>query len=91
MPYIRSAGLRGLTVLSPVWVCLAALAILDKLDLVNVDLVSWWLAERQLPGPAGGLNGRPEKLPDVCYSHWVLSSLSILQKLSWVDAAPIER
>jgi len=25
-------------------------------------------------------------LEDVCYSFWVLSSLSILQKLHWIDA-----
>lgn len=30
---------------------------------VDADLLGWWLAERQLP--SGGLNGRPEKLPDV--------------------------
>jgi len=33
----------------------------------------------------GGLNGRPEKLQDVCYSWWVLSALSILGKISWID------
>jgi geranylgeranyl transferase type-2 subunit beta len=33
------------------------------MDLVDVDKLSWWLAERQLP--CGGFNGRPEKLEDV--------------------------
>lgn len=33
----------------------------------------------------GGLNGRPEKLPDVCYSWWVLSSLSIIGRIHWID------
>ena len=33
----------------------------------------------------GGLNGRPEKLPDVCYSWWVLASLAILGRLHWID------
>ena len=46
-----------------VFVCVAALAILDRLDEVNSEMLCWWLAERQLPN--GGLNGRPEKLPDV--------------------------
>ena len=46
-----------------VWVCVAALAILDRLDLVDRDLVGSWLSERQLPN--GGLNGRPQKLEDV--------------------------
>jgi geranylgeranyl transferase type-2 subunit beta len=43
----------------------------------------WWLCERQLPG--GGLNGRPEKLPDVCYSWWILSSLAMIRRLDWID------
>ena len=43
-----------------------------------------WLCERQLP--SGGLNGRPEKLEDVCYSWWVLSPLAMIGRLGWVDA-----
>ena len=53
-----------------VFVCVAALAILDRLDVVDVDILAWWLSERQLP--SGGLNGRPEKLEDVsrfCSRH----------------------
>jgi geranylgeranyl transferase type-2 subunit beta len=50
----------------------------------TVDKLSSWLSERQLPN--GGLNGRPQKLEDVCYSWWVLSALSILGRLHWIDA-----
>lgn len=71
-----------------VWVCVSALAILDRLDIVDTDLLAWWLAERQTP--SGGLNGRPEKLPDTCYSHWALSSLSTLRRLTWIDASALE-
>jgi len=46
-----------------------------------------WLAQRQCPG--GGLNGRPEKAPDVCYSWWVLSSLALLGKAHWVDGSAL--
>lgn len=45
------------------WVCVAALAMLDRLDVVDRDLLGAWLSERQLAN--GGLNGRPEKLEDV--------------------------
>ena len=31
------------------------------------------------------ITGRPEKLPDVCYSWWVLASLKIIGKLHWID------
>lgn len=41
------------------------------------------LCERQTG--SGGLNGRPQKLQDVCYSWWCLSALSILGRLHWID------
>lgn len=48
-----------------------------------------WLALRQLP--CGGLNGRPEKLEDVCYSWWVLSSITLLGRLHWIDSEALVR
>lgn len=94
------APARLLTIVA-VFVCTAALAILDRLDVIDQETLAWWLAERQLPN--GGLNGRPEKLEDarcphilsrkfvltlskVCYSFWVLSALAILKKVSWIDS-----
>lgn len=74
---------------SQVWTCVGALAILDRLDEVETEPLAWWLSERQLPN--GGLNGRPEKLEDVCYSFWVLSSLSILNRMPWIDGSALER
>ena len=62
---------------------MGALAIVGALEHVDPDLLGWWLCERQLK--SGGLNGRPEKLADVCYSWWVLSSLSILGRLHWLE------
>ncbi|CAB1326865.1 unnamed protein product, partial [Coregonus sp. 'balchen'] len=59
----------------------------DQLHQVNADLLGWWLCERQLP--SGGLNGRPEKLPDVCYSWWVLASLKIIGRIHWIDKSKL--
>lgn len=66
-----------------IFCCVGALAIGRATGEVDADLLGWWLAERQLP--CGGLNGRPEKKEDVCYSWWVLSSLSALGRISWID------
>lgn len=55
-----------MAVLPAVFCCVGALAITGFLDLVDKDLLGWWLCERQ--AKSGGLNGRPEKLPDVGYS-----------------------
>ncbi|NXO62242.1 PGTB2 transferase, partial [Phainopepla nitens] len=66
-----------------IYCCTGFLAITDQLHQVNVDLLGWWLCERQLP--SGGLNGRPEKLPDVCYSWWVLASLKMIGRIQWID------
>ena len=37
------------------------------------------------PPPPPPPLGRPEKLPDVCYSWWVLSSLAMIGRLHWID------
>ena len=66
-----------------VFTCVGALAIAGCLDLVDRDRLGAWLSERQLPN--GGLNGRPEKLEDVCYSWWVLSSLAMIDRSHWID------
>jgi geranylgeranyl transferase type-2 subunit beta len=66
-----------------IFTCLAALSIAGRLESVEVDKLGRWLSERQLP--CGGLNGRPEKTEDVCYSWWVLSSLAIIDRAHWID------
>ena len=70
-----------------VYPCTGALSIAGRLDLVDKDRLGGWLSERQLPN--GGLNGRPEKLEDVCYSWWVLSSLAMIDRLHWIDGAKL--
>jgi geranylgeranyl transferase type-2 subunit beta len=72
-----------------VFTCVGALSIARRLDLVDIDRLGAWLSERQLPN--GGLNGRPEKLEDVCYSWWVLSSLSMIDRLHWIDGEKLSR
>ncbi len=66
-----------------IFTCLGALSIAGRLDLVNIDKLATWLSERQVE--KGGLNGRPEKLEDVCYSWWVASSLAMIGRLHWID------
>lgn len=70
-----------------VFTCVAALDIVDRLDVIDTDLLCWWIAERQTS--SGGLNGRPEKLQDVCYSWWCLSALSILNRLHWINGTAL--
>ena len=67
-----------------IFTCVAALTIVGKLNLIDRDRLGAWLSERQLAN--GGLNGRPEKLEDVCYGWWVLSSLAMIGRLHWIDA-----
>lgn len=72
-----------------VFTCVGFLAITDNLDCIDADKLGSWLSDRQVEG--GGLNGRPEKLPDVCYSWWVLSSLAMLGRANWVDFEKLEK
>jgi len=70
-----------------VFCCIGALSIAGYLHLLqndqSADLLSWWLSERQCD--SGGLNGRPEKQADVCYSWWILSALAILGRIDWIS------
>ena len=49
---------------------------------VDRDLLGWWLCERQVD--SGGLNGRPEKQSDVCYSWWVTCVLGCVDEYMYV-------
>ncbi|KAK3996413.1 terpenoid cyclases/protein prenyltransferase alpha-alpha toroid [Cladorrhinum sp. PSN332] len=66
-----------------IFTCVAALTIAGRQDLIDKERLGRWLSERQVA--AGGLNGRPEKKEDVCYSWWVLSSLEMIGKTHWID------
>lgn len=63
-----------------VWTSFASFAIWGKIDefftVEELENLKWWLLERQ--NPNGGLNGRPCKLSDCCYSWWCLASLKLL-------------
>ncbi|KAI8435597.1 hypothetical protein MSG28_003873 [Choristoneura fumiferana] len=72
-----------------IYCCVGTLSICRRMDALRADELAWWLCERQLP--SGGLNGRPEKLPDLCYSWWVMSSLTMLNRIHWVDKKSLEQ
>ncbi|KAG5520069.1 hypothetical protein PMAC_001145 [Pneumocystis sp. 'macacae'] len=68
---------------SLVFSCVATLSLFKRLDVIDVDLVCSWLSERQVL--SGGLNGRPEKIEDVCYSWWVFSPLVMMNRSHWIN------
>lgn len=77
---------------SQAFVCIGALRILGavaRLKPTQRQRHESWLSERQLPN--GGLNGRPQKLEDVCYSWWVMSALAMLGKLRWINGDKLAR
>ncbi|XP_037958564.1 geranylgeranyl transferase type-2 subunit beta [Teleopsis dalmanni] len=71
-----------------IYCCVAFLSLTKRLHLIDIDKLCWWLCERQLA--SGGLNGRPEKLADVCYSWWVLASLTIMGRLHWISSEKLQ-
>lgn len=72
-----------------VYCCVGFLSITHSLHRIEGERLAWWLCERQIL-PSGGLNGRPQKLEDVCYSWWVLASLTILGRSHWISAEKLE-
>ncbi|KAI7981667.1 Geranylgeranyl transferase type-2 subunit beta 1 [Camellia lanceoleosa] len=71
-----------MAIVTVVFCCVGALAITGSLYHIDKDLLGWWLCERQVK--SGGLNGHPEKLPNVCYSWWVLSRLIMIDRVQWI-------
>jgi len=49
---------------------LAALKILGKIDIIDMDYFARWATQRQMRF-SGGFQGRCNKLVDSCYSYWV--------------------
>lgn len=72
-----------------IYTCVGCLALCGELDKVGSKTAAW-LSERQVL-PSGGFNGRPEKLPDVCYSWWVLLTLAMLGKDHWISFSHLEK
>lgn len=76
------------------------------MDEVDQPTLCWWLSERQLPnGGLNGRPEKLEDVSfsthdcsavflifylQVCYSFWVLSALSILGKIAWIDSGKLE-
>ena len=63
--------------------CIGFLSVIGQLNLIDRVKTGKWLAERQTH--LGGFNGRREKLPDVCYSWWVLSSMFLIETENFFD------
>lgn len=66
-----------------VFCCVGTLKITGYIDSFDQELLAKWLCERQTN--KGGFNGRPEKLPDVCYSWWIYSAFCMMEKEDWID------
>ena len=69
-----------------IFTCVGAIHIagyVERLSKEEWDELAWFLCERQCD--SGGLNGRPEKQADVCYSWWVLATLFMLGRQDWID------
>ena len=56
----------------------AALAIMNRLDVLNVPQLHRWMLQRQMRSE-GGFNGRTQKLVDGCYSFWVAALFPIVE------------
>jgi geranylgeranyl transferase type-2 subunit beta len=68
----------------------------SSLAMTSNDILCSWLCDRQIDYGTrneytGGLNGRPEKLVDVCYSFWVLASLACMKRRDWIDKEALIR
>ena len=64
---------------------LAALRLLGRMDVVDIDAVLHWATHRQMAFE-GGFQGRTHKLVDSCYSLWMGGIFALLQPFLDQDA-----
>jgi protein farnesyltransferase subunit beta len=57
---------------------LSALALLNKIDILNFEAINEWVLQRQMQCE-GGFQGRTNKLVDGCYSFWQGGAAVILE------------
>lgn len=62
---------------------------MGDLDLIDTETLGIWLSQRQTL--QGGFNGRPEKLPDVCYSWWIMSSCYNIGREDLIDLEMLKK
>ena len=55
----------------------ASLILLNKLDVIDINKLLYWLTNRQM-NKEGGFSGRTNKLVDSCYSFWQASVFSMI-------------
>ncbi len=55
----------------------ASLILLNKLDVIDINKLLYWLTNRQM-SKEGGFSGRTNKLVDSCYSFWQASVFSMI-------------
>ncbi|KAK2964908.1 putative Geranylgeranyl transferase type-2 subunit beta 2 [Blattamonas nauphoetae] len=72
-----------------IFCCVGSLIHLNRMDVIEKDKLIWWLCERQTE--SGGLCGRPEKDPDVCYSWWNLSAIAALNATEAISTEALIR
>jgi geranylgeranyl transferase type-1 subunit beta len=59
----------------------AALILLDRMDVLDRDLLIHWCVHRQMRG----MQGRPNKAEDTCYSYWIGATLCLLGREDILD------
>jgi len=62
---------------------------LEDMGETRLENLTRWCLSRQVP--ASGLNGRPNKPEDTCYSFWIGATLSLLNMLEMIDYVAMRR
>lgn len=65
----------------------AALMLLERMDVLDSDLLVHWCVHRQV----AGMQGRPNKAEDTCYSYWIGATLILLGRGDLLDNQELRR
>jgi geranylgeranyl transferase type-1 subunit beta len=63
----------------------ASLMLMNRMDVLEVDPLTRWCVHRQV----AGMQGRPNKAEDTCYSYWIGATLCLLGRGDLLDQEPL--
>jgi geranylgeranyl transferase type-1 subunit beta len=63
----------------------AALTLMNRMDVLDQDLLIHWCVHRQMEG----MQGRPNKAEDTCYSYWIGATLCLVGRADLLDQEPL--
>ena len=68
----------------------ASLVLMDRVDVLDRKRLVYWCVNRQCHSKSAGMQGRPNKDEDTCYSYWIGGTLELLNSTNYINTTRLK-